>query len=104
MTLATWLLTYATTYPQFLLAALGVGIAGGTFAVGVTYVSKFYSSARQGTALGIFGAGFLIVTRDLVFPELESKIGLAWVELESALKRTFFEVANACIGDPKGMR
>jgi NNP family nitrate/nitrite transporter-like MFS transporter len=54
---ATYMLSYAATYPQFLLAALGVGIAGGAFAVGVTYVSKFYPPARQGTALGIFGAG-----------------------------------------------
>ncbi len=54
---ATFLLSYAETYPQFLLAALGVGIAGGAFAVGVTYVSKFYPPAQQGTALGIFGAG-----------------------------------------------
>src|SRR3990172_1319550 len=28
---ATWLLTYATTYPQILVAALAVGIAGGSF-------------------------------------------------------------------------
>ena len=55
--LATWLLTYATTYGEFLVAALGVGIAGGGFAVGVTYVSKFFPAQRQGTALGIFGAG-----------------------------------------------
>ncbi len=55
--LSTYLLTYAETYPQFLLAALGIGIAGGSFAVGVTYVSKFYPPERQGTALGIFGAG-----------------------------------------------
>ena len=55
--LATFLLSYAQTYPQFLVAALGVGIAGGTFAVGVTYVSKFYGPGQQGTALGIFGAG-----------------------------------------------
>ena len=54
---ATFLLSYAETYPQFLLAALGVGIAGGSFAVGVTYVSKFYPAEKQGTALGIFGAG-----------------------------------------------
>ncbi|TCO80883.1 NNP family nitrate/nitrite transporter-like MFS transporter [Plasticicumulans lactativorans] len=54
---ATWLLTYATTYETFLLAALGVGIAGGSFAVGVAYVSKWFESAKQGTALGIFGAG-----------------------------------------------
>jgi NNP family nitrate/nitrite transporter-like MFS transporter len=54
---ATYLLSYAETYPQFLIAALGVGIAGGSFAVGVAYVSKFYPQAQQGTALGIFGAG-----------------------------------------------
>ncbi|MBY0565461.1 MAG: MFS transporter [Hyphomonadaceae bacterium] len=54
---ATFLLSYAETYPQFLLAALGVGIAGGSFAVGITYVSKFYPQKSQGTALGIFGAG-----------------------------------------------
>ncbi|WP_395647995.1 nitrate/nitrite transporter [Terricaulis sp.] len=54
---ATFLLSYAETYSQFLIAALGVGIAGGTFAVGVTYVSKFYAPGSQGTALGVFGAG-----------------------------------------------
>ena len=42
---------------QFLLAALGVGIAGGSFAVGVAYVSRWYPKDKQGTALGIFGAG-----------------------------------------------
>ena len=54
---ATWLLTYATTYTTILIAALGVGIAGGSFAVGIAYVSKWYSRENQGTALGIFGAG-----------------------------------------------
>lgn len=54
---ATWLLTYAHTYEQFLLAALGVGIAGGSFAVGIAYVSKWYPKGKQGTALGIFGMG-----------------------------------------------
>ena len=54
---ATFLLSYAQTYPQFLIAALGVGMAGGSFAVGVAYVSRFYPAERQGTALGIFGSG-----------------------------------------------
>ncbi|HXG79312.1 MAG TPA: nitrate/nitrite transporter [Methyloceanibacter sp.] len=54
---ATFLLAYAHTYPQMLAAALGVGIAGGSFAVGVTYVSRFFPPEKQGTALGIFGAG-----------------------------------------------
>lgn len=55
--LATLALSWATTYPQMLVAALGVGVAGGSFAVGVAYVSRFYADARQGTALGIFGVG-----------------------------------------------
>jgi MFS transporter, NNP family, nitrate/nitrite transporter len=55
--LATFLLSYAETYTQILVAALGVGLAGGSFAVGVTYVSRFFPQEKQGTALGIFGAG-----------------------------------------------
>jgi NNP family nitrate/nitrite transporter-like MFS transporter len=53
----TVLLTQAHDYATFLLAALGVGIAGGSFSVGVAYVAKWYPKEKQGTALGIFGAG-----------------------------------------------
>ncbi|MCY3879812.1 MAG: NarK/NasA family nitrate transporter [Rhodobacteraceae bacterium] len=55
--LATWLLTSAQSYFMILLAALGLGLAGGSFIIGVSYVSRWYSKERQGTALGIFGAG-----------------------------------------------
>ncbi|MCG7507642.1 MFS transporter [Mesorhizobium retamae] len=55
--LATFLLAFAQTYPQMLIAALGVGLAGGSFAVGVAYVSRFFPAEKQGTALGIFGVG-----------------------------------------------
>ncbi|MCC6470398.1 MAG: MFS transporter [Alphaproteobacteria bacterium] len=55
--IATWILSWAYDYPTFLLAALGVGIAGGSFAVGIAYVSKWYPTEKQGTALGIFGMG-----------------------------------------------
>jgi NNP family nitrate/nitrite transporter-like MFS transporter len=54
---ATFLLAFAQTYAQMLVAALGVGLAGGSFAVGVAYVSRFYPAGKQGTALGIFGVG-----------------------------------------------
>jgi NNP family nitrate/nitrite transporter-like MFS transporter len=40
-----------------LLAALGLGLAGGSFAAGVAYVSKFFPKERQGAALGVYGAG-----------------------------------------------
>ncbi|WHI47025.1 MFS transporter [Microbulbifer sp. VAAF005] len=55
--LSTWLLTFASTYPMYLLTALGIGLAGGSFIIGVTYVASWFEPERQGTALGIFGAG-----------------------------------------------
>lgn len=54
---ATWLLTFMNSYAGYLVAALLIGLAGGSFSVGVPYVSKWFPAARQGTALGIFGAG-----------------------------------------------
>ncbi len=54
---ATAALTFAYDYATYLLAALGVGIAGGSFAAGVSYVSRWYPKEKQGTALGIFGMG-----------------------------------------------
>lgn len=54
---ATYLLSFASTYAWMLVAALGVGLAGGSFAVGIAYVSKWYPQEKQGTALGIFGVG-----------------------------------------------
>ncbi|MDZ4136107.1 MAG: MFS transporter, partial [Paracoccaceae bacterium] len=55
--IATWLLTFADTYIMYLVAALGIGLAGGSFIIGVAYVSRWYPTGKQGTALGIFGAG-----------------------------------------------
>jgi NNP family nitrate/nitrite transporter-like MFS transporter len=55
--IAVWLLSTVSTYPMYLLAALGVGLAGGSFAVGIAYVSRWFEAAKQGTALGIFGMG-----------------------------------------------
>lgn len=55
--LSTFLLSYADSYLVMLLAALGLGLAGGGFAVGVAYVSKFYPLEKQGSALGFFGMG-----------------------------------------------
>ncbi|MCF6251577.1 MAG: NarK/NasA family nitrate transporter [Methylococcaceae bacterium] len=54
---AAWLLSTVSTYEMYLVAALGVGLAGGSFAVGIAYVSRWYDSEHQGTALGVFGMG-----------------------------------------------
>lgn len=53
----TWCLTYAHTYEMLLLTSLGVGIAGGSFVVGISYLSKWYDKEHQGTALGVYGMG-----------------------------------------------
>lgn len=54
---AAYLLSMADSYLLFLLAALGVGLAGGSFIIGIAYVSRWYPTEKQGTALGIFGVG-----------------------------------------------
>ena len=54
---ACWLLSEVRSYEVFLIAALGVGLAGGSFIVGVAYTSQWFEKERQGTALGIFGVG-----------------------------------------------
>ncbi len=52
-----YLLTFANSYVMLLVGALGIGLAGGSFIVGVAYTSAWFEKERQGTALGIFGAG-----------------------------------------------
>lgn len=54
---AVYLLASVQTYAVFLLAALGIGLAGGSFIVGIAYTSEWYDKDHQGTALGIFGVG-----------------------------------------------
>jgi len=54
---AAYLLSTVQTYEMFLVAALGLGLAGGSFAVGISYVSQWFEKEKQGTALGIFGMG-----------------------------------------------
>ncbi|MBS2024592.1 MAG: NarK/NasA family nitrate transporter [Deltaproteobacteria bacterium] len=50
-------LSQARSFPQLVAAAFLVGIALASFSVGVGFVSGWYPPARQGTALGIYGAG-----------------------------------------------
>ncbi len=52
-----FLLPYMQTFYQYLWLGLWIGLSGGSFTVGVRYVSDWFSRKLQGTALGIFGAG-----------------------------------------------
>lgn len=76
---AAYLLTLVSTYQMFLVAALGVGLAGGSFAVGVAYVSRWYPKDKQGTALGIFGMGNVgAAVTNFGAPILLVALGGAW--------------------------
>jgi len=47
----------ASSYVHYLMFGMVIGLAGGTFAAGITFVSAWHDKSRQGTAMGIFGAG-----------------------------------------------
>lgn len=55
--IAMYCVSLCNNFTEFLLAGLGFGLAGTSFAVGIAYTSVWFSRERQGTALGIFGAG-----------------------------------------------
>jgi len=52
-----WLIGEATTYWHFLVLGLFVGLAGGSFSVGIAYCARWFDKKHQGFAMGIFGAG-----------------------------------------------
>jgi NNP family nitrate/nitrite transporter-like MFS transporter len=52
-----WFLGDCRTFEHFVFASLGFGLSGASFAVGIAYTSVWFSKNRQGTALGVFGAG-----------------------------------------------
>jgi NNP family nitrate/nitrite transporter-like MFS transporter len=51
------LLGFANSYVAYLVGGFFLGTAGASFAVGVPFVSRWFSRDRQGVALGIYGIG-----------------------------------------------
>jgi len=52
-----FLLSKADSFYSFALCSFGFGLAGVSFSIGIAFSSVWYPRERQGTALGIFGAG-----------------------------------------------
>ena len=52
-----YLLSKADSFLSFALCSFGFGMAGVSFSIGIAFTSVWYPRERQGTALGIFGAG-----------------------------------------------
>lgn len=52
-----YLISMATEFWHFLVTGLFVGLAGGSFSVGIAYCARWFPKQQQGFAMGIFGAG-----------------------------------------------
>jgi MFS transporter, NNP family, nitrate/nitrite transporter len=52
-----WMISWATAFWHFLVTGLFVGVAGGSFTVGIAYCARWFPRERQGFAMGIFGMG-----------------------------------------------
>ena len=52
-----WLVSTLEQYWALLVAGLFVGVAGGSFAVGISATARWFERKNQGFAMGIFGAG-----------------------------------------------
>jgi len=55
--IATYGLHFADQFWQYLVIGLCIGLAGGSFAIGIAYTSAWFNKKQQGFAMGIFGAG-----------------------------------------------
>jgi NNP family nitrate/nitrite transporter-like MFS transporter len=55
--LPTLMVSQVSSYAELLICALLYGVAGNAFSVGIAWTAAWYPKGRQGTALGIFGAG-----------------------------------------------
>ncbi len=56
---ATYLLSLTRTYPQMLAVGLVMGVVGGSFTVGISFVAQWYSTEQRSRALDFFGAGII---------------------------------------------
>ncbi len=52
-----WMISWGTEFWHFLVTGLFVGVAGGSFTVGISYCARWFPREQQGFAMGIFGVG-----------------------------------------------
>jgi NNP family nitrate/nitrite transporter-like MFS transporter len=52
-----WIISWGTEFWHFLVTGLFVGVAGGSFTVGIAYCARWFPREKQGFAMGIFGVG-----------------------------------------------
>ena len=94
-----FLVAFADHYVEFLLAGLGFGVAGASFAAGVAYTSVWFPQKRIGTALGIFGLGNVGAAATAMFaPLLLLRLTAADLEAWRALPKIYAGMLVAMAG------
>lgn len=77
---------FADSYVWMLICALFIGMAGTTFAISLTFVSRWYPPQKQGFILGIAGLGNLGgAGANFLIPSISSKYGISWVFFSLAI-------------------
>ncbi len=76
-------MSFATSFWSFALCSFGFGLAGVSFSIGIAFTSVWFPKQRQGTALGIFGAGNAGASLSTLFaPTLLNKLTVNGTDLE----------------------
>lgn len=70
---------FANSYYELLFWGFFIGLAGTSFAISITFVSKWTPPEKQGTALGINGMGNIgTAIAGFTIPTLTASLGLQW--------------------------
>lgn len=70
----------ASAYWHYLLFGVVIGLAGAIYTAGIAFISAWFEKQRQGTAMGIFGAGDAgAAVTNLVAPLAVLQFGAGWV-------------------------
>ncbi|MDT8861267.1 MFS transporter [Alkalihalobacillus sp. MEB130] len=70
---------FANSFEALLFWAFLIGMAGTTFTIAITYVSKWYPSHKQGLVLGIIGIGNLgTAVASFTVPSIVTLFGIEW--------------------------
>ncbi|WP_372770935.1 nitrate/nitrite transporter [Pseudoalteromonas sp.] len=98
------LLPKASSYLEYLLIGLWLGLSGVSFTIGIRYVTDWFETKYQGTAMGVFGAGNAgaAITLALV-PFIVEHLGWEFVGYCYALGMLLITLAFAFIA-PKSNR
>lgn len=71
---------WVQSFGVLLFCALLIGMAGSTFAISLTYVSRWYLPEKQGFVLGLAGLGNLgVAASSFLVPIILNQYGIAWV-------------------------